>query len=164
MPLPHRHYKIARTETRCHLLLKIRQMATQTSASRDYVLVSSGKSATRKFLNCLMICGHSPWSAPNLERHGSSRMPAAAWLEIPDFAVRFAAACLSGTFKYLFLIILLITQKMSMLIAAVPSYYFSIFANFVYCGNHTRLTVPIGPFLCLAMMISEIPFISESWL
>ena len=42
------------------------------------------------------------------------------------------------------------------------SYYFSIFANFVYCGSHTRLTVPIGPFLCLAMMISEIPFISES--
>ena len=41
-----------------------------------------------------------------------------------------------------------------MLIAAVPSYYFSIFANFVYCGSHTRLTVPIGPFLCLAMMIS----------
>ena len=91
-------------------------------------------------------------------------MPAAAWLEIPDFAVRFAAAYLSGTFKYLFLIILLITQKLSMLIAAVPSYYFSIFANFVYCGSHTRLTVPIGPFLCLAMMISEIPFISESWL
>ena len=47
-------------------------------------------------------------------------MPAAAWLEIPDFAVRFAAACLSGTFKYLFLIILLITPKRSMLIAAVP--------------------------------------------
>ena len=70
----HRQYKTARTETRCHLLLKIRQMATQTSASRDYVLFSSGKSATRKFLNCLMICGHSPWSAPNLERHGSSQI------------------------------------------------------------------------------------------
>ena len=50
-------------------------------------------------------------------------MPAAAWLEIPDFAVRFAAACLSGTFKYLFLIILLITQKQSMLIAAIPQVY-----------------------------------------
>ena len=47
-------------------------------------------------------------------------MPAAAWLEIPDFAVRFAAACLSGTFKYLFLIILLIKAKSDMLIAAVP--------------------------------------------
>ena len=76
--LPHRQYKTARTETRCHLLLKIRQMATQTSASRDYVLFSSGKSATRKFLNCLMICGHSPWSAPNLERHGSSKMQTSA--------------------------------------------------------------------------------------
>ena len=47
-------------------------------------------------------------------------MPAAAWLEIPDFAVRFAAACLSGTFKYLFPIILLINAKHDMLIAAVP--------------------------------------------
>ena len=88
MPLLHRHYKIARTETRCHLLLKIRQMATQTSASRDYVLFSSGKSATRKFLNCLMICGHSPWSAPNLERHGSSRMQTFCWLEMPHFLNR----------------------------------------------------------------------------
>ena len=34
----HRQYKTARTETRCHLLLKIWQMATQTSASRGYVL------------------------------------------------------------------------------------------------------------------------------
>ena len=88
MPLLHRHYKIARTETRCHLLLKIRQMATQTSASRDYVLFSSGKSATRKFLNCLMICGHSPWSAPNLERHGSSKMQTFGWLEMPHFLNR----------------------------------------------------------------------------
>ena len=47
-------------------------------------------------------------------------MPAAAWLEIPDFAVRFAAAGLSGTFKYLFLIILLIALKSAMLIAAIP--------------------------------------------
>ena len=47
-------------------------------------------------------------------------MSAAAWLEIPDFAVRFATACLSGTFKYLFLIILLIKAKSDMLIAAVP--------------------------------------------
>ena len=161
----HRQYKTARTETRRHLLLKIRQMPTQTSASRGYVLLRGAIRDTHKSpTNCLPGCGHDPRSAPNLERHGSSRMPAAAWLEIPDFAVRFAAACLSGTFKYLFLIILLITQKMSMLIAAVPSYYFSVFANFVYCGSHTRLTVPIGPFLCLAMMISEIPFISESWL
>ena len=64
--LPHRQYKTARTETRCHLLLKIWQMAIQTSASRDYVIFGSAQSATRKFLNCLMICGHSPWIAQNL--------------------------------------------------------------------------------------------------
>ena len=34
----HRQYKTARTETRWHLLLKIRQMPIQTSASRGYVL------------------------------------------------------------------------------------------------------------------------------
>ena len=34
----HRQYKTARTETRRYLLLKIRQMPTQTSASRGYVL------------------------------------------------------------------------------------------------------------------------------
>ena len=39
------------------------------------------------------------------------------------------------------------------------SCYFSIFANFVYCGSHTRLTVPIRPSLCLAMMISADSFI-----
>ena len=32
-------YKTARTETRCHLLLKTWQMAIQTSASRGYVLL-----------------------------------------------------------------------------------------------------------------------------
>ena len=37
--LPRRHDKTARTETRCHLLLKLRQVTTQTSASRGYVLL-----------------------------------------------------------------------------------------------------------------------------
>ena len=27
-------------------------------------------------------------------------------------------------------------------------------ANFVYCGSHVSVTVPIGPFLCLAIIIS----------
>ena len=85
----HRQYKTARTETRCHLLLKIWQMVIQTSASRGYVLFRGAIRDTHKSpTNCLPACGHSPWSAPNLERHGSSQMPAAAWLEIPDFAVR----------------------------------------------------------------------------
>ena len=37
--LPCRYDKTARTETRCHLLLKLRQVTTQTSASRGYVLL-----------------------------------------------------------------------------------------------------------------------------
>ena len=48
--LPHRQYKTARTETRCHLLLKIWQMATQTSASRGYVLFISGNKRHTKVL------------------------------------------------------------------------------------------------------------------
>ena len=45
----HRQYKTARTETRCHLLLKIWQMAIQTSASRGYVLFrGANKGHTRK--------------------------------------------------------------------------------------------------------------------
>ena len=84
-----RQYKTARTETRRHLLLKIRQMPTQTAASRGYVLFRGAIRDTHKSpTNCLPGCGHDPRSAPNLERHGSSRMSAAAWLEIPDFAVR----------------------------------------------------------------------------
>ena len=45
----HRQYKTARTETRRHLLLKIRQMPTQTSASRGYVLFrGANKGHTQK--------------------------------------------------------------------------------------------------------------------
>ena len=85
----HRQYKTARTETHCHLLLKTWQMAIQTSASRGYVLLRGAIRDTHKSpTNCLPGCGHDPRSAPNLERHGSSRMPAVAWLEIPDFAIR----------------------------------------------------------------------------
>ena len=45
----HRQYKTARTETRWHLLLKIRQMPIQTSASRGYVLFrGANKGHTQK--------------------------------------------------------------------------------------------------------------------
>ena len=37
-------------------------------------------------------------------------------------------------------------------------------ANLVYSGSHASSTVPMGPFLCLAMIISEIPFLSVSLL
>ena len=73
--LPHRHYKTARTETRRHLLLKSGHMAAQTSASRGYVLLRGAIRDTHKSpTNCLPECGHDPWSAPNLERHGSSQI------------------------------------------------------------------------------------------
>ena len=99
----HRQYKTARTETRCHLLLKIWQMAIQTSASRGYVLfdikvafmpavVWCHKGHTR-ILKLSAGCGHILRSVQSLERHRSLQMQSAAWLEIPDFAVRFTAAC-----------------------------------------------------------------------
>ena len=99
----HRQYKTARTETHCHLLLKTWQMAIQTSASRGYVLfdikmafmpsvVWCRKGHTR-ILKLSAGCGHILRSVQSLERHRSSQMRSAAWLEIPDFAVRFTAAC-----------------------------------------------------------------------
>ena len=82
----HRQYKTARTETRRHLLLKIGQMPTQTAASRGYVLFRGAIRDTHKSpTNCLPECGHDPWSAPNLERHGSSKMQPFGWLEMPYF-------------------------------------------------------------------------------
>ena len=57
--LLHRQYKTARTETRWHLLLKIRQMPIQTSASRGYVLFIGDVRNTQKSLNCLSACGHT---------------------------------------------------------------------------------------------------------
>ena len=87
--LLHRQYKTARTETRRHLLLKIGQMPTQTSASRGYVLFRGAIRDTHKSpTNCLPGCGHDPRSAPNLERHGSSKMQTFGWLEMPLFLIR----------------------------------------------------------------------------
>ena len=40
----------------------------------------------------------------------------------------------------------------------------ALFANLVNSGSHTSSTVPIGPLLCLAMIISEMPFFSVSLL
>ena len=91
----HRQYKTARTETRRHLLLKIRQMPTQTSASRGYVLLRGAIRDTHKSpTNCLPGCGHDPRSAPNLERHGSSKMQTSGWLEMPHFLIRIST-CIS---------------------------------------------------------------------
>ena len=91
----HRQYKTARTETRRHLLLKIRQMPTQTSASRGYVLLRGAIRDTHKSpTNCLPGCGHDPRSAPNLERHGSSKMQTSGRLEMPYFLIRISS-CIS---------------------------------------------------------------------
>ncbi len=88
--------KTARTETRCHLLLKLRQVTTQTSASRGYVLFRGAiKGHTQKSpTNCLPGCGHDPRSAPNLERHGSSKMQTSGWLEMPHFLIQISL-CIS---------------------------------------------------------------------
>ena len=109
----HRQYKTARTETRRHLLLKIRQMPTQTSASRGYVLfdikmafmpsvVWCRKGHTR-ILKLSAGCGHDPRSAPNLERHGSSQMQTSGWLEMPHFLIRISSYIPSEIEKHDFL-------------------------------------------------------------
>ena len=109
----HRQYKTARTETRRHLLLKIRQMPTQTSASRGYVLfdikmafmpsvVWCRKGHTR-ILKLSAGCGHDPRSAPNLERHGSSKMQTFGWLEMPHFLIRISSYIPSEIEKHDFL-------------------------------------------------------------
>ena len=91
----HRQYKTARTETRRHLLLKIRQMPTQTSASRGYVLFRSAiKGHIQKSYKLSPGCGHDPRSAPNLEKHGSSKMQTFGWLEMPHFLNRIST-CIS---------------------------------------------------------------------
>ena len=63
----HRQYKTARTETRCHLLLKTWQMAIQTSASRGYVLFRGAhKGHTQKSYKLSPGCGHDPRSVSKL--------------------------------------------------------------------------------------------------
>ena len=110
--LPHRQYKTARTETRRHLLLKIRQMPTQTSASRGYVLLREYRQARHKSpTNCLPGCGHDPRSAPNLERHGSSKMQTFGRLEMPHFLNRISRCIPSEIERHGLLGRLLMTQK-----------------------------------------------------
>ena len=57
----HRQYKTARTETRWHLLLKIRQMPIQTSASRGYVLFRSADKRCTKVLKLSADYEHTLW-------------------------------------------------------------------------------------------------------
>ena len=53
--------------------------------------------------NCLPGCGHDPRSAPNLERHGSSKMQTFGWLEMPHSLIRISSYIPSEIEKYDFL-------------------------------------------------------------
>ena len=85
----HRQYKTARTETRRHLLLKIRQMPTQTAASRGYVLFrGANKGHTRKSYK--LSAGLRTQSV-ECSKLGKTRIIADAvtgWLEMPHFLNR----------------------------------------------------------------------------
>ena len=85
----HRQYKTARTETRWHLLLKIGQMPTQTSASRGYVLFSGvDKGHTRKPLNCLRSADTFRGVFKTWKDTDHRGCQTRCGLEIPDFAIR----------------------------------------------------------------------------
>ena len=121
----HRQYKTARTETRRHLLLKIRQMPTQTSASRGYVLFrGANKGHTRRSYKLSPGCGHDPRSAPNLERHGSSKMQTFGWLEIPHFLNRISRCIPSEIEEDVFLIYYFSRQKGPSASSDSPSFSF----------------------------------------
>ena len=131
----HRQYKTARTETRRHLLLKIRQMPTQTSASRGYVLfdikmafmpsvVWCRKGHTR-ILKLSAGCGHDPRSAPNLERHGSSQMQTSGWLEMPHFLIRISSYIPSEIEKHDFLSYYFSQQKGQPVSCGSPFFFIS---------------------------------------
>ena len=126
----HRQYKTARTETRRHLLLKIWQMPA-SFGSRGYVLfdnrwhlchlLSGAARDTHKSpTNCLPGCGHDPRSAPNLERHGSSKMQTFGWLEMPHLLNRISICIFIWNPKGWFSNNITYPTKRSMLIAAVP--------------------------------------------
>ena len=134
----HRQYKTARTETRRHLLLKIRQMPTQTSASRGYVLFrGANKGHTRKSYKLSPGCGHDPRSAPNLERHGSSKMQPFGWLEMPYFLNRIFHLYFHMKSPSVFPVILLIKPKHGML-RATPPLFLSLYNVFLLCVIHLR--------------------------
>ena len=135
----HRQYKTAQTETPRHLLLKRGQMTPQTSALRGYVLLDikvafmppvvwvpirdTHKSPT----NCLPGCGHDPRSAPNLERHGSSRMQISDWLEMPRFLIRISRYIPSEIEGHDLFGILLLTPGRDCLLQAGSPFFFALF-------------------------------------
>ena len=84
----HRHYKTARTETRWHLLLKIGQMPTQTSAPRGYVLFIGDARNAQKSLNCLPTCEHTRGVFKAWKDTDHRRCQMRCGLEMPGFSIR----------------------------------------------------------------------------
>ena len=137
----HRQYKTARTETRWHLLLKIGQMPIQTSASRGYVLFDIKVA----FMPAVGWChkGHTKvlklsvglrTQSIECSKLGKTRIIADAvtgWLEMPHFLNRMFHRHSTRNRRGMLLIILLITPKRTLLIAAIPlhpqssSFYFT---------------------------------------
>ena len=102
----HRQYKTARTETRWHLLLKIGQMPTQTSASRGYVLFSGvDKGHTPKPLNCLRSAATFRGVLKTWKDTDHRGCQTRCGLEIPDFAIRMTVSgCVCETSENFYII------------------------------------------------------------
>ena len=72
--------------------------------------------------NPLIVCGlrTHPRSAPNLERHGSSKMQTSGWLEMPHFLNRISRCIPSEIEGYVFLVYFYHTKRDCPLKASVP--------------------------------------------
>ena len=94
----HRQYKTARTETRRHLLLKIRQMPTQISASRGYVLFRGAIRDTHK--SPKIVCWLADTVRGVLQTWKDTEWDASRGMEeILEFCFKeFAAVCLFWNF------------------------------------------------------------------
>ena len=109
--------------------------SSQTSASRGYVLfdikmafmpsvVWCRKGHTR-ILKLSAGCGHDPRSAPNLERHGSSKMQTFGWLEMPHFLIRISSYIPSEIEKHDFLSYYFSQQKGQPVSCGSPFFFIS---------------------------------------
>ena len=75
--------------------------------------------------NCLPGCGHDPRSAPNLERHGSSKMQTFGWLEMPHFLIRISRYIPSEIEKHDFLSYYFSQQKGQPVSCGSPFFFIS---------------------------------------
>ena len=75
--------------------------------------------------NCLPGCGHDPRSAPNLGRHGSSKMQTFGWLEMPHFLIRISRYIPSEIEKHDFLSYYFSQQKGQPVSCGSPFFFIS---------------------------------------